>query len=286
MIISEAQNFYSQSLLNLYPTHEAESITKIVLQEVLSLSKTEMVLSKQQLIASEETEKLNAIFEELNTGKPLQYILGYSDFYGLRFKVTPATLIPRPETEELVAMIIKENQARQNLKILDIGTGSGCIPISIAKAIPTAKVYAVDISADALAIAQENAENNNVNIDFTLMDILQENQWQQLPTMDIIISNPPYIEEGRATKLHKNVIDFEPHTALFVPDNNPLLFYEAILKFSQTQLTKGGKIYFEINEELAEETKNLCVAYGFADAEVRMDMQGKERFVSWGRIKI
>jgi len=211
--------------------------------------------------------------------KPIQYILGETEFFGLNFSVNQSVLIPRPETEELVELILK-NHSGENLKILDIGTGSGCIAISLAKNMPSAKVYAIDISEDALSVAKENATRNQVEIQFFQQDILAE-----LPDnifnekLDIIVSNPPYITPIEKYSIHDNVLKYEPHTALFVPQNNPLLFYERIADIGHSLLNKSGFLYFEINALYGKEICQMLQTKGYSNIKLYQDISGKNRMI-------
>ena len=260
---------------------ERQSIASIVLEEVLGLSRTDWVLDQPVSVGEDQSKRLQEIVERLNNEEPIQYILGNTEFFGLVFAVSPVVLIPRPETEELVAMIIKEN-ANEGLKVLDIGTGSGCIPISLKKNMPNASVYALDISEDALAIAKNNAIANGATIDFLACDILSEPL--SITGLDIIVSNPPYVLESEKKHMHGNVLRYEPAQALFVHDNDPLLFYKKIALIATKSLSRGGKLYFEINERYGIEVAGLLEQKGFGQVRISEDLQGKERMVTgvWG----
>ena len=215
--------------------------------------------------------------ERLVSGEPFQYVMGQTEFCGLPFKVTPAVLIPRPETEELVTSIIAENAGRTGLSVLDIGTGSGAIAVTLAKKLPGAMVTALDVSDDALAVASENAEANNVSVSFLKFDILGD---AALPgRYDLIVSNPPYVPERDKAVMHRNVLEHEPALALFVPDDRPLLFYEAIAEKAVTALNAGGRLYLETYEDYHPELKQLLENYGFVNIESRHDLFGRSRFV-------
>ena len=227
------------------------------------------------LTSGQETLLDDAI-TRLQKQEPIQYILGYSDFCGLRFKVTPATLIPRPETSELVEWIAGE--ATSGASILDIGTGSGCIAISLAHRMPQNKVTAWDISNEALAVATENSKANNSPVTLKQVDILAYQ-----PTdaqFDIIVSNPPYIKEVEKEQMYSNVLDWEPHTALFVPDNDPLLFYRTIAEKGLAMLRSGGRLYFEINRAHGKETMDMLAAFGYTSIELRKDFAENDRMIS------
>ena len=227
-----------------------------------------------------ESEMLTFHFavKDLLKNKPIQYIIGETDFCDLKFKVNGNVLIPRPETSELVYKIVERQKTKdkRQLSILDIGTGSGCIAISLAKNIPDSKVYALDISEKALEVAKENAINNNVDVTFINDDILSLKN--NIDTkFDIIVSNPPYVRELEKAEMRDNVLNWEPHNALFVSDNDPLIFYRNILEFAQTHLNENGEIWFEINEYLGKEMTVLCKEYDFSDVEIFKDFRGKER---------
>jgi len=274
---------YKRMLKDTYDTNEIEAITLLVINEICNLSKAKIKAFPETEIPVERSEKLNHILEELKTGKPVQYILGKTEFYGLPFYVNPSVLIPRPETEELVEWVLESVGTRQSAvgSILDIGTGSGCIAVSLKKNLPGFKVSAIDISEQALQIAASNAVLNNVDIEFINDDILNPKSHISHLTshISIIISNPPYVTLHDKTQMHANVTDFEPHTALFVPENDPLLFYKAIADFATTNLTENGLLFFEINESYGEETVDFLNNKGFKNIELRKDMSGRDRMV-------
>jgi release factor glutamine methyltransferase len=244
------------------------------------LRRIDLALNPEIEIDENQLLVWNSIITELKNQKPIQYILGETFFYGLRFEVNQNTLIPRPETEELVEWIISENKKSQqssNLKVLDIGTGSGCIAISLAKNLPNAKVSALDISEEALNVAKNNAEFNQVTIDFILADVLAI---EKLPdTFDVIVSNPPYVRESEKDLMQQNVLSNEPHIALFVENENPLLFYDKIAELAKNHLTENGVLYFEINQYLGEETVDLLKTKGFKNIELKKDIYGVDRMV-------
>ena len=243
------------------------------------MSKTELLALKRETINESELLLVYDAVKELEQQKPIQYILGKTDFYGLEFSVTPAVLIPRPETEELVDLIIKENKNKTGLKILDIGTGSACIAISLKKYWLGAEVAAIDISAEALELAQKNAEINQVEIVFKNIDMLEESQWLETGDFDIIVSNPPYVLESEKAMMQPNVLEYEPSTALFVPDSDPLMYYDAIFRFAVSK-KKRSQIYLEINENKASELIALAKKYEMSDIRILKDINGKDRFLS------
>lgn len=279
--IQDALLKFDQVLRPLYDNPEVNSIKYLAISQVTALSKAQLRAYASSELTKEQVQKLSKILRELKTGKPIQYILGETEFYGLPFKVTPAVLIPRPETEELVEWII--NVAKQrNLPetILDIGTGSGCIPITLKTYLPSAKVSAVDISKRALNIAKQNAQLNDVEVDFVQTDILKQSGMAIRNThYSIIVSNPPYVTESEKSGMHANVLDHEPHLALFVTDNDPLIFYNAIADFAIQNLRENGLLFFEINENLGKETVELLSAKGFKNIQLRQDLRGKDRMI-------
>ena len=270
--------YIKKELLNAYPLREIESISYILLEHILNYSRTDIHLKKLDVIEQKSYLKIQACVEELKSNKPIQYVIGETEFYELRFKVNQHTLIPRPETEELVYAIIQENKEAE-LKILDIGTGSGCIPISLAKNLNQARVFTTDISVDAIAIAKKNAQLNDAAVTFYHRDILKwkDSEWENF---DLIVSNPPYVKESEKKKMEKNVLDYEPHLALFVTDHDPLIFYRTIADFALVHLNKGGKLYFEINESLGKEMTELLAEKGFEKILLREDINGRNRMMS------
>lgn len=260
--------------LNQYSTAEAENLVNWLLEHHLGLRRVDMMnfLEEKDL-----PEVLKLDFEKLKAGEPIQYILGKGSFYGRDFFVNEHTLIPRNETEELVHLIVKENP-HTGLKILDIGTGTGCIPISLALVMKSPEVYGIDISEQALAMAQKNAGFLKANVTFLTCDIL--NEMPNLPELDILVSNPPYIPEADRSEMHRNVLDFEPGLALFVTDQDPLLFYRVIGEKGRQLLKPGGKLYFEIHERFGSKMEELLTDLGYKEVKVMKDLNGKERIAS------
>jgi len=272
---------YKQGLDKIYDTNEIGAITLLTISEICNTSKAKIKAFPEDEVSPEQAGKLKSILEELKTGKPIQYILGKTEFYGLPFNVSPSVLIPRPETEELVEWAI-ETVGSLKLAVgslLDIGTGSGCIAISLKKNLSGFKVSAIDISADALQTAASNSTLNVVDIEFIEDDILNIKSEIEILKFEIIISNPPYVTLHDKTQMHTNVTDFEPHTALFVPENDPLIFYNAIAEFAVTSLTENGLLFFEINESYGKETVKLLADKGFKNIELRKDMSGRDRMI-------
>lgn len=263
----------------IYGENEAKSITFLLLEHFSGLSKTDIVFNKK----IKQVFDYQSIIDRIKNQEPVQYVIGETEFYGRKFKVTPDTLIPRPETEELVHSVVStlknEGKSTNNLRILDIGTGSGCIAISLACELPKAEVYGYDISENALEIARENASENQAKVIFEQRDILQFSAINPVEKFDIIVSNPPYVMDSEAKEMSKNVLDFEPYLALFVPDDNALIFYEAIVNFAVNNLTIRGLCMVEINQQLGIDTAELFWNNGFRYVEVIKDLSGKDRFV-------
>lgn len=262
-----------------YPNPEAQSITFILLEHVFNLSKTQVLVNQRKTVESSTWQQFEAALQRLKQLEPVQYVIGHTEFYGLPFRVMSGVLIPRPETEELVDWIVQNHQS-QTLALLDIGTGSGCIAISLAKHLPKAQVSALDVSPEALATAQQNATLNQVDIRFIEDNILSPNASHFAnQSLDVIVSNPPYVTPAEKNQMHHNVLAHEPELALFVPQEKPLLFYKAIAQFALQTLKPKGMLYFEINELFGQATKEMMEQQGFANVEVRQDMFGKDRMV-------
>ncbi|MFM6926581.1 MAG: peptide chain release factor N(5)-glutamine methyltransferase, partial [Ferruginibacter sp.] len=258
---------------------EATTITEWVFEKMASLKRSDILKTPEKQISPAADKLIQQTLQELLAHKPVQYVLGEAWFYHMKFKVNAHVLIPRPETEELVEQLIADRKSKlTDPAILDIGTGSGCIPVAIKKSLPASKLTALDVSNDALALAKENAAMHNAHISFIESDFLDESTWQALPLFDIIISNPPYIPIHEKEKLAKNVTDFEPHLALFVPDKSPLVFYEKIAAFGKKHLLPNGKMYLETHEDLANETAALFRDH-YQTVMIKKDMYGKERMM-------
>lgn len=259
-----------------YPQGESKALVRLLLYHVAGWTLTDLLVRTDLALTDQQQATINNAVERLKKYEPIQYILGCADFCGSRFKIDKNVLIPRPETAELVRIVV-ENVV-PNARLIDIGTGSGCIAVSIAKLLPEAHVSACDISCEALAVAAENAQLNDVCIDFTHTDILHPTHIGG--TYDAIVSNPPYVMQSERTAMDKNVLDYEPATALFVPDEQPLLFYDKIADFALAHLANNGKLFFEINHLLADETTELMRTKGFAQVKTIEDSFGKKRFVT------
>lgn len=271
---------FSEQLSTIYDANEVNSLCMMVLENVVNISSAKIKAFPETEISTPHSEVITNILTRLTTGEPIQYILGHTEFYGLTFKVNPSVLIPRPETEELVDWIISSvgNSELAVGNFLDIGTGSGCIPISLKNNLPDAEVSAIDISPEALQTAKENAELNKVDVNFIQNDILNPTHHSLLTThYSLIISNPPYVTLEDKKLMHTNVTDFEPHTALFVPENDPLVFYKAIADFASSHLIKGGLLFFEINESYGKQTVELLNSKKFINIELKKDISGKYR---------
>jgi release factor glutamine methyltransferase len=284
--IKEYRTQFIQELTPIYDAGEAESFFYLILEEKHQLKRIDLALHPDLVFSEEEIVVWNSILEQLKQEIPVQYLLGKTSFYGLDFEVNENVLIPRPETEELVEWILESQkpnletsgESLKDLKILDIGTGSGCIAISLAKNLPNATVFAIDVSEKALATAKTNAENNSVNVTFINQNILEtEDLGQQF---DIIVSNPPYVRNLEKEEIKKNVLDNEPHLALFVADDDALIFYKKIAELAQKNLSENGQLYFEINQYLGKEMVDLLEKMNFKNIELRKDIYGNDRMLS------
>lgn len=290
MTMHEAQQQLQTTLYQVYDNREAATIADWVMEHVTGMRKIDRIMHKQSPLSPDRLAQLQQYTQELLTHKPVQYVLHEAWFCGMKFYVDENVLIPRPETEELVEWVVNEvggqksevgNRKSENtgkLAILDIGTGSGCIPIALKKKLPQAEVYACDVSDGALTVAAKNAAAQQTTIHFLPADFLDDTIWHTLPAVDIIVSNPPYIPHHNQNSMLQNVLAYEPHLALFVPNDDPMLFYDAIARFAQQKLLPGGCIFAEIHEDLGEQTKALFEAKGYK-AEVKKDFQGKDRMV-------
>lgn len=264
-----------ESLSGIYPEQELLSISRLLISKVTGFSFTEILLNKNTIFSLYQRQLLDNYLTELRKHRPIQYVLGETEFCGLDFDVNEAVLIPRPETEELVEWIVQSESA--DVKILDLGTGSGCIPIALKKMMPRAVVSACDLSTDALAVALGNATKNGVDVDFFQMDIL--NQMPAKTPYDCLVSNPPYIPVGEKAEIAVGVKDFEPQMALFVPDNDPLLFYRSIALMGLQVLREGGRVYLETHRDYALDVFNLFRDLNYSDLELKKDIAGNDRMV-------
>lgn len=283
MTVQEATYFLLNQLRTVYSDGEASQVTDWIMEHLTGSKKAERMLYKNAAITEKEENLLHQYTKRLLAHEPVQYVLNESWFCGLKFFVDKNVLIPRPETEELVEWIITNCRFPvDELKILDIGTGSGCIPIALKRRIRKAEVWSCDVSEAALSVAKKNAITLGTEVNFLSLDFLDKNTWSQLPVFDIIVSNPPYVPVKDKETMQPNVLNYEPHTALFVPDNDALIFYKVIAEFGKKHLSKEGTIYLEIHEELGEATSELFQAAGYK-TELKKDMQGKDRMLKADR---
>lgn len=273
--------YIEKELEGLYPGTEIQGFTRLILENVFRLNYTGLVLRKDDPILSAEKKQIEKIVQRLKNFEPVQHILGETEFYGLKIRVNPSVLIPRPETEELVNWIV-ETGLPGNPKIADIGTGSGCIALALKKQMDNASILAVDISEKAIQAAEINSNLNRLDVEFFQTDILnwEKYEWD---CFDLIVSNPPYVREMEKVKMQPNVLNFEPQMALFVPDDDPLIFYRKIASFAKKYLQKNGWLYFEINENLGREMTLLMQNLGFRKTEVKKDINGKDRMLRCAR---
>lgn len=275
--MQNAIKYIQSQLYGLYPETEIISFCNIIIKKLTGFSRIEILVNKNTNFSVEQQHEIENIIKKLKKNVPIQYIFGETEFYGLGFNVNESVLIPRPETEELVNWIEKENDTNANVNILDIGTGSGCIAISLKHKFLKAQVDGFDISEMALETAKTNAKRNKVDVNFMNVDILNvpnfEKKW------DIIVSNPPYVTDFEKESMLPNVLKYEPHLALFVPDNDSLFFYRHIARFAQKHLIPNGKLYFEINRDFGNECASLLSEKGFCDIELRKDISGNDRMI-------
>ncbi|WP_046745414.1 peptide chain release factor N(5)-glutamine methyltransferase [Kordia zhangzhouensis] len=285
MRLKDIQDIFHEELDKLYGTDEVNSFFFMLTEAYFDVDRFALVIDPEYVINKEHETSMFAALSELKLEKPIQHILGKAHFFGLEFHVNEHTLIPRPETEELVQWILEEvskNPQRETLRILDIGTGSGCIPIALKKHLPNASVYAIDISAEALKVAKNNAKTNTIIINFEKADVLSLNDlnvFEEDMLFDIIVSNPPYVRNLEKASMRKNVLAYEPDTALFVSDENPLVFYDKIANLAQKHLTLHGSLYFEINQYLGNEMSQLLAAKQFRNIVLRQDIFGVDRMM-------
>ena len=283
-LVRDCRRYYASELEKIYGSDEANALIMILLEHYFSIDRVKIALEPELRLSESELLTLHFAVKELLKNKPVQYILGETEFCGMRFFVNENVLIPRPETEEMVKNIAtcrdKACLIPTGCNVLDIGTGSGCIAISMAKLFKNSIVTAVDVSEKALEVAKKNAESNCVDINFIKDDILNPKNQELLDNQyDIIVSNPPYVCESEKSEMRANVLDYEPSTALFVSDTDPLIFYRKILEFAKKALKPSGEIWFEINEKLGQETKDLCLEKGFKNVEIIKDFMGRDRIL-------
>lgn len=276
----DLRNDYAEELYPIYGKEETDALLQILIKRYFKVSRADLAVNPDRRLSESEILRLHFAVKELKNHKPIQYILKHVDFLNTRIFVDESVLIPRPETEELVQLIIELEKDKKDLKILDIGTGSGCIAITLAKNLKSSKVTGIDVSTEALSTAGKNLFFNEVMVEFKEFNILDPEAGEELGLFDILVSNPPYVTQDDKKLMKENVLKHEPHLALFVPENDPLLFYNAILYFSDEQLKPGGRIYFEINESFGKEVLQLLVKKQFEKIQLHKDIFGKDRFVS------
>lgn len=278
--IGDIRSHYRRKLMHLYTEKEADSLLFLVLMEYTGLTKAGLLARHEDTVSESQLLKIHFAVKELLNEKPVQYVLGKTEFYGLPFIVNSKVLIPRPETEELVERVLTEMNGKRVPRIIDLGTGSGCIAVTLKKNLPEAEVTAVDVSEFALEVAAINADLNETRVRFRKLDLLNAPEWTDDFVFDAIVSNPPYVRKMEKAAMQRNVLAFEPELALFVEDADPLIFYRAIIDFAKKFLVVGGHIFCEINQYLAEETMSLFGKQGFAEVEVRADFRGNARVLS------
>lgn len=307
MTVSEAYQNLKNELHKIYDLKESANISQLVIEKITGFTNTSKIINKDSILTEEQVDKLFSYTQKLMNHQPVQYVLNEAWFSGLKFYVDKNVLIPRPETEELVAWIIQEvsgfpvsdnitsNSFGSNevvsfddprIKILDVGTGSGCIAIALKKKINNVDLFALDVSEQALKVAALNAKSNNADITFFKTDILSPHTKPDLPLFDVIVSNPPYISKSESLEMHSNILLYEPHIALFVPDEDSLLFYNAICDYALTHLNQNGKLFLEINENQFNNIIKLLREKGFQLVEIKKDMQQKNRMIKATRIVV
>jgi release factor glutamine methyltransferase len=277
MILKSLKTYFSTTLLDYYPDTEIDSFFSMLSLHILKMKRIDISQSLFSVVSGKKYDKFQVAIERLKRYEPIQYVIGDTEFYGLEFKVNPSVLIPRPETEELVAWIIDEHKKKQQISILDIGTGSGCIAVALAKHLVNSTVYALDVSLEALSLAKENTLTNDVNVEFIEADIFDWNFGDL--QFDVIVSNPPYVRELEKEAMSANVLDHEPHLALFVKDDDALLFYRTISKVANKILKPNGQLYFEINESLGKDINDLLSNSGYSDVQLKKDHFQKDRMI-------
>ncbi len=279
--VGDILNFFRNELTLKYEREEIDILAGYCFEEFNKITKKDLLLDPDKKVSESDLLKYNFAVKDLKRGRPIQYILGKAWFMGHEFEVNESVLIPRPETEELTELVIHELMMHdETVSVIDIGTGSGCIPISIKKKKPRTHVYALDVSQEALLVATVNAQKLDADVKFMNVDFLDRTKWERMPLCSIIVSNPPYVKESESASIADRVKDHEPHAALFVPDEDALIFYKAIGEFAMMKLKPGGKVMVEINEALGIETCIVFQRAGLSDVQLKQDMQGKDRFVS------
>ncbi len=277
MTVLAFRSLFKEQLQDIYEASEISSFEKLAFAKIANVTPSYLVLNAEEELDQNHLSQLREVIQRLQKEEPIQYILGDTEFYGLPFIVTPATLVPRPETEELVDWILKEVSKQRHIEILDIGTGSGCIAISLKSNLPLAGVTAYDLSNEALEVANQNAINNKVDVLLEQLDILEASELNQ--KFDCIVSNPPYVRVQEQSQIKANVLDYEPHQALFVADDDALIFYKKIGELALNHLTNQGLLFFEINQYLGKQTKTLLETIGFNKVTLKKDLQGNDRMI-------
>ncbi|WP_400192652.1 peptide chain release factor N(5)-glutamine methyltransferase [Hymenobacter sp. B81] len=280
MTIRQLTDHLSQQLQTLYPAPEAASVAALVVEHLLGLDALQRRVRAAEPVPAAVQARAEELLPRLLRHEPVQYVLGVAHFAGVALEVTPATLIPRPETEELVELIAREQAGRRGLRVLDVGTGSGCIPLALARLLPQSQVWGLDVSTEALAVAGRNGQRHAPQVQWLRADILAQDPPGLAPaSLDVLVSNPPYVREQERALMRANVLDFEPPTALFVPNADPLLFYRRLAELGTWLLKPGGAIYFEINEALPTETAGLLAVRGYRQVQALPDLTGRPRMV-------
>lgn len=277
MTLEQLNRHITQSLTTALGAGEAKATARLLMEDVLGATPTKIFTDGHRTVEPETEGRMQALVDRIAAGEPPQYVVGQAQFMGLTLKVSPDVLIPRPETAQLVDMITDDYAGRADLRIIDCGTGSGCIAIALARALPFAQIEAIDISAQALAVAEDNARRLGVRIDFVRADLLDMPE-RASHGLDIIVSNPPYIADSEKADMERRVLDHEPHSALFVPDDDPLRFYRAIARMGLGRLRSGGRLYFEINPLFAEPLARMLADMGYTDIDIAPDYLGRKRF--------
>jgi release factor glutamine methyltransferase len=287
MTIDEARKEIIKDIRGIYEQNEANNIAELLIESITKLPRSERIIRADEALSNSQKGVLHSSILHLQKHEPIQYIINEAWFAGMRFYVDRNVLIPRPETEELVEWVVEEYRVQntedriQNaeFRMIDVGTGSGCIAIALKNKLPVAEVWACDISDPALNIARINADALHATIDFVPLNFLDPGQRRQLPNVDVIVSNPPYVPQNEKTEMKKNVVEYEPSTALFVTDDDPLIFYKAVAEFGREKLNKGGSIYAEIHENLGEAIKGLFLSEGYQTVQLKKDLQEKDRMI-------
>ncbi|MBF8964459.1 peptide chain release factor N(5)-glutamine methyltransferase [Pontibacter sp. FD36] len=277
--ILQTARYIRESIQHAYPEPEAGAIAQLVLEHVLQKNRMQLSLGQQEEVNEEQETQIKQAVERLQKQEPVQYVLGTAHFYGLDLQVDERVLIPRPETEELVDLVVREHQGHSNLQVLDICTGSGCIPLALAANLEVRQVYGLELSEGALKVARANARQLKLPVAWLQQDVFEPLLGIASHSLDIITSNPPYVKEQEKALMRTNVLEFEPHLALFVPDEDPLKYYRRITEIGAELLKTGGRLYFEINEQYGEEVRALLLQAGFRQAQVVQDLFGKDRIV-------